>query len=400
MAKRPAVEQGIIQMNPEALSIEYAEQVTDALGQNGIALDEIQRSTEITAHFIGVAVNLLKQDPGFQTQDDPNNPTVKAQYLSFQLEHCTKVLELFTYAIIKASLKSNELDITGDAKSSILQTLAQDAFFYAKQLTAATVGQEDTPDMQLQPEQLREWMDNMVVGALHHYLAEYQKTHGPIGGVNIDNPLAFNKKKKDEPVEQPVTQQATLPTLQTVPHQVEAAPNQIKQDEAPTPIIASEAIAPEPEEGIPPIYFKLGALGLFLSTQATPVQQEWMDRFPPEYQEAIRHYMVIENVANELPMEPVIDALDSLNHDIIKKAKAADAVQSRTKRHLIQLISHPTNQALLEPLIASEGAHIKQLFRVAPRANESDAYRHYIPTFPPAVEHDMLTYFETLLANV
>ncbi|XVJ51150.1 MAG: hypothetical protein HEQ32_03315 [Vampirovibrio sp.] len=395
MAKRPPVDPAIINMNAEALSVEFAEKVTDALSQAGLKIDEIKRSTDITAHFIAVAVSLLQQEPGFQPQHDP-----KAIYLAFNVHHCYKVLGLFTHAIIFASIKAQALGVTGEPKSVILQGLAQDAFAHAKQLVSATVGQEETPDVQFSDAQLQGWMEQMVASALHHYLGEYEQLHGPIEPEALPHEAPSNRFQNkaphtDTPALNTTTQDPVLhqspdlaPRVHPTPHSQDFPP----VDLAPAHTLSSNE-APHHER----IRLKLAALGLFLSTQSEAVQAEWFQQFPAEMVHQIIYYMDVDHVANELPMQAVLAQLNTFKQTIQHVAQDPASQQQRTRNAMTEIFTNPDYRHRLEALITGERSKLQRFFKTAGRLqNHPQAYEQ-LPQWPTPLEEAMLSYYQKIL---
>ncbi|MFN9691038.1 MAG: hypothetical protein ACK551_02950 [Vampirovibrionales bacterium] len=398
MAKRPPVDPLIISMNAEALSVEFAEKVTEALSSSGLNISEIKRSADITAHFIQVAVGLLQQEPGFQPQDP------KAPYLAFNVGHCYKVLSLFTHAIIHASEKAQEHNLKGEPKSVILQGLAKDAFFQAKQFVSATVGQEATPEVQFDDAQLESWMEQMVASALHHYLGEYEKIHGPIGQEDMppDAPInRFNKTPQAELPLEEATQVDDDPAFQATPQSsIDAMPSpqsfpSYEDVYAPPPPSESVAI---PHQNTKHVQLKLAALALFLTTQAPSVQNEWLAQFPSGVGNQIIHYMNVENIAQELPMNEVLEKLNDFRHNVKAVAEDPHAQEKRLRHALCDILARPDNRTVLENLMQGERIEIQRLFKAAGLVHKHSNGYNQIPQWTPKLEQALFNYYNTILA--
>lgn len=398
MAKRPPVDPLIISMNAEALSVEFAEKVTEALSSSGLNVSEIKRSADITAHFIQVAVGLLQQEPGFQPQDP------KAPYLAFNVGHCYKVLSLFTHAIIHASEKAQEHNLKGEPKSVILQGLAKDAFFQAKQFVSATVGQEATPEVQFDDAQLESWMEQMVASALHHYLGEYEKIHGPIGQEDMppDAPInRFNKTPQAELPLEEATQVDDDPAFQATPQSsIDAMPSpqsfpSYEDVYAPPPPSESVAI---PHQNTKHVQLKLAALALFLTTQAPSVQNEWLAQFPSGVGNQIIHYMNVENIAQELPMNEVLEKLNDFRHNVKAVAEDPHAQEKRLRHALCDILARPDNRTVLENLMQGERIEIQRLFKAAGLVHKHSNGYNQIPQWTPKLEQALFNYYNTILA--
>jgi hypothetical protein len=400
VAKRPPVDPLIISMNAEALSVEFAEKVTEALSSSGLNVSEIKRSADITAHFIQVAVGLLQQEPGFQPQDP------KAPYLAFNVGHCYKVLSLFTHAIIHASEKAQEHNLKGEPKSVILQGLAKDAFFQAKQFVSATVGQEATPELQFDDEQLESWIEQMVASALHHYLGEYEKIHGPIGQEDMppDAPTnRFNKTPQAElPLEEaPLFDEKDVPASpmnRQVPIQTMPSPQSFPSDEdVYAPPSPSESVA-IPHQNTKHVQLKLAALALFLTTQAPPLQNEWLNQFPLEIANQIVYYMNVENIAQELPMNEVLEKLNDFRHNVKAVAEDPHAQEKRLRHALCDILARPDNRTVLENLMQGERIEIQRLFKAAGLVHKHSNGYNQIPQWTPKLEQALFNYYNTILA--
>ena len=400
MAKRPPVDPAIIAMNAEALSVEFAEKVTEALSRSGLNISEIKRSADITAHFIQVAVGLLQQEPGFQAEDP------KAPYLAFNVEHCYKVLSLFTHAIIYASEKAQELHLTGEPKSVILQGLAQDAFFQAKQFVSATVGQEATPELQFDDEQLQGWIEQMVASALHHYLGEYEKIHGSIGQDDLSTDPPSNRFTKTASDLSPVEER---PIMAEYPERVSHSAVPMDSDTSPSSASfpSAEAIYPSrvptenlvvAHQGSKNVQLKLAALALFLTTQASAVQNEWLDQFPSDVVNQILHYMNVENVARELPMPEVLEKLNQFRRNVQGVAQDPHAQEKRLRYALCEILARPGNRSVLESLIQGERSEIQRLFKTAGLVHKHPNGYNQVPQWTPKLEQALFNYYNTILA--
>ncbi len=403
MAKRPPVDPLIISMNAEALSVEFAEKVTEALSSSGLTVSEIKRSADITAHFIQVAVGLLQQEPGFQPQDP------KAPYLAFNVGHCYKVLSLFTHAIIHASEKAQEHNLKGEPKSVILQGLAKDAFFQAKQFVSATVGQEATPELQFDDEQLESWIEQMVASALHHYLGEYEKIHGPIGQEDMPPDAPTNRFNKSPQAEMPLEEDAFIEpedaSISPVNHQVSVHAMPSPQNASDFPSyeqVYASSPPPEPvtitHQNTKHVQLKLAALALFLSTQAPPVQKEWLDQFPQGVSNQVIYYMTIENIAQELPMNEVLEKLNEFRRNVKAVAEDPHAQEKRLRHALCDILARPDHRSVLESLMQGERTEIQRLFKTAGLVHKHPNGYNQIPQWTPKLEQALFNYYNTILA--
>ena len=397
MAKRPPVDPLILSMNAEALAVEFAEKVTDALSRAGLDVSEIKRSADITAHFIQVAVGLLQQEPGFQMQDP------KAPYLAFDVGHCYKVLSLFTHALIYASQKAQEHHLKGEPKSVVFQGLAKDAFFQAKQFVSVTVGQEVTPEHQFDDQQLESWMEQMVASALHHYLGEYEKIHGPLIQENLppDAPSTrFNLSNQTETPLQgtPVlgheaVSDPHLPTSAPVMPSPQAFPSHEDVYGSSNPSAPSTL----PLQKTQHVQLKLAALALFLTTQAPELQKEWLAQFPEVLSRQIFHYMTIEHIAQELPMNDVLNTLQAFQRNVKAVVEDPHAQERRLRHALCDILARPEHRSVLESLVQEERLEVQRLFKTAGLVHRHPNGYNQIPQWTPKLEQALLNYYTTLL---
>jgi hypothetical protein len=401
MSKRPPVDPAIIAMNAEALAIEFAEKATDSLSKSGLNVSEISRSADLIAHVIRAGVGLLQQEPGVQNMQDPNAP-----FVAFDLNHCYDVLDLLNYGMIYASEKAMSLKISGEPKSVILQGLAQDAFQQAKQLVSATVGQEATPELQFSKEQLQDWMGQMVAGAFHHYLAEYEKIHGPIEPEEAPTQEAgsrFQSLLQEEvshvthaPMQEGTEHHATH-SLFSASSEEETSSRHAAPYASVTPEASWHALE-EPSSSDTAI--KLGALGLFLSTQSAEAQQEWLSQLSQDMATQVLYYMNVENVASELPLQAVIEQLHNLKSTLHHLAHDPEAQSKRIKLQLCETLANPTFRPLLEQLTQGERSEIQRLFKSAPLIHKHDDVYESLPQWRQPLENALLQYYQTLLAKL
>jgi len=266
---------------------------------------------------------------------------------------------------------------------------------------AATVGQENTPNVQFTDEQLVEYIEQMVASSLHHYIGEYEQTHGSIHGEMEESGQSFGPRKQAQPPEhqdEHSQHPPDSPSQQYSQQTFNPPPSYPQHAHDPSGKINHSQEAPVSD--IPPIQIKLAALSLYLSTQSEESQAEWKQQFPKEYHTHIDHYRNIDNIAAELPMQAVIDQLNAFTETIKASAHTPAARHDRVRRSLYELLQHPDNRQLLEGVMLQERPQIQRLFKHLGRIDTVPKLAAQLPMWSEGLEVAMLEYYQTLLERI
>lgn len=368
------------------------DKLENALISKRLPSDEVALSSGVGRQFAQIAMGLLEQEPGFRAAE--GEPLIP-----FNEEQCYRTIRLFLAGITHASIKAWQYQITGEPKSVILQSLAQDVFAQAKQVVASTVGQELTPEIAFSEQQQLQWVYQATDGALSHYWQQYEREFGRISHQasakeSASALVTFQTQQQEQqqalyssevtvpPDEQPLADHVAIPPMASE-HIGESA-SSVVYTATPSPQ------APSVQEKL---LTKLAALGLFLTTQAPANQQAWLQKFPPDQQQWIVHYMNPHAVMQERPMEAVVEALNALTQSI-QHQKQQPSFQQQHVQHQLQGLLQQQGWYSLEGLLQTERPAVK-------------AYLHALATNKPvktaafsvSLQQSMLQYFQTILGE-
>jgi hypothetical protein len=379
-------------MTPDFLK-QQLDAMEAALIAGGLNATELQLCLVIAEQFLQVAVGLLQQEPGFQQA--PEQPLIP-----FSPQQCQQTLLFFAKGLQQASLRLWQEGIDGEPKSLLLQTLAQDLFFQAKQVVAATVGQENTPDLVFSEEQQLGWLFQGLESGLAHHVTELEKQQGPIarrqagGGAPARTPHSYANTGATG--EAPATPNPALTTAaeepsayasyssEEHPHHDTLMTQQAVEASWGTTVSPHSVQGTQEEKQLN----KLAALGLFLSTQPPAAQQEWLHRFEEPQQRTITHYMHPQHVQLERDMEAVLEELQALQATIEAQVQQPAFAEGTLHGQLAQLLQrHPPT--LWEELIRYEHPYLKRYLRALLQAGG-----HQPPLgLPMPMVHTLLRYF-------
>lgn len=383
-------------LNPADFLEQELDKLENALISKRLPSDEVALSSGVGRQFAQIAMGLLEQEPGFRAAE--GEPLIP-----FNEEQCYRTIRLFLAGITHASIKAWQYQITGEPKSAILQSLAQDVFAQAKQVVASTVGQELTPEIAFSEQQQLQWVYQATDGALSHYWQQYEREFGRIShqasAKESASALATFQTQQQEQQQALHSSEAMRPddgnelaftTAATMPEHTEDRFSASVVSSAP---VHSPTLSPHTPSVQEKLLTKLAALGLFLTTQSPANQQAWLHKFPPDQQQWIVHYMNPHAVMQERPMEAVVEALNALTQSI-QHQKQQPSFQQQQVQYQLQGLLQQQGWHTLEGLLQTERPAVK-------------AYLHALatnkpvkmPAFSVSLQQSMLQYFQTILGE-
>jgi hypothetical protein len=387
----------MMMMDATAFLESEIDKLENALIGKRLPADEVSLSSNIGRQIAHIAMGLLEQEQGFL-------PAEGEALIPFDDEQCLQVVHLFLAGITHASIKAWEYKITGDPKSAILQSLSEELFTRAKQVTATTIGQELTPDMAFNDKQQIQWMQQAAEGALSHYWQLYEREHGRITHQN--NPaqsasaLATYQSQQETRGEELASSVVEEPSFPSPSPAHQQTLGYVEQQEHPTPVSEYATTATQPHTPLPlmddkqeRLLTKLAALGLFLTTQSEDHQKAWLAKFPAEHQQWIMHYMNPQAVMEERQMEAVVAALNTLTQSINTQKEHPTFQQNQTQ-HQLQTLLQQCGWQTVEGLLQAERPAVKTfLHALATNQPLKSA------PFSTALQQSMLQYFQTILVG-
>lgn len=296
--------------------LEQVNQLTFARLQSiGINETDINGLAEFIFSYNKIAIDLLYDLPGIQLPDTSDLIPLNEQNA---LQACT----LFAEGIIFTLLRIQEYQIAGELINHLTQQVAMPVFEQAKQIVAATHGQEHTPEFQISPEQQAEYISQAAESALLHFINEYEKEHGPI------NP---EPEPGTEPQADP--SQAASPEQPDLP-QAEVAP----QQPALPASVAATASRKQEQPADTGTHEKFAAVALLLTTLSVQHRAKILNGFSPEEKELIAFYSYPQHIEQNLDASKVAAHLNQLKARFSKRDKQPQTPSGKRIASLTALI--------------------------------------------------------------
>lgn len=298
--------------------LEQVNQLTFSRLQSlGIHETELNGLAEFIFSYNEIAVNLLGDEPGIQLPDATDVIPINEQ-------NALQTSTLFAEGIIFTLLRIQEYKIPGELVNPLAQQVAMPVYEQAKQIVAATHGQEHTPEFQISPEQQAEYISQAAESALLYYINEYEKENGPIH----QNEDAEEQGQPIEPAQpQPTVPQAT---------EFEPEPNNEPPTASQLPTLPPQ---PDASQGAAANHEKLAAVALLLTTFSAQHRAKILNRFAPEEKELIAFYSYPQHIEQNLDPEQVALHLRKLKTHFSKREKPAQTPFAKRMTTLTSLIS-------------------------------------------------------------
>jgi hypothetical protein len=331
--------------NEEAILEQANQLVYSRLQSYGLTSEEVEGYAQFVASFNSVAIAELSKESGIQHQEG-------AELIPIDDATASQTILLFGEGVLYCILRCREQAIPNELAEQLTQQVAMHIYEQAKQVVAATHGQEHTPEFQFTQQQQVEFITQGAESALVHYTSEYEKAYGPI------NP---------EP-------ESELPLVESF----QTPPQDLMGDEPEPPS------APSASPSVPAVAAKTSALGnhekyaavsLMLTTLSASQRAKLLKNFSPEEKELIAFYSYPQHVEENLDVQQVETHLKKLKVLFQKREKKASQVFGQRVTSLIELIS---TQKLLS-CVKDERAVVKRYLM----AHHPDAANQ--PEFDPAV---------------
>jgi hypothetical protein len=233
-------------------------------GLQHLSEEDYEEDRQIIIEFNKIAAGMLQQEPGLEMPGAPQPFPIDENMMA-------QALSLFAEGIYFSLEKCAEIGIVGDLKKGLLQNLAMEVYGQAKQVVAATYGQEHTPDFQFTMEQQVEIIHKAAEGHLVSFIAEYEQEHGPI---------------QQEPQQQPP---ATM---------VPPSPGAVQ----PIPQATHTPTAPAGKPQSATAHDKYGAVALLLTTLPANQRSRILNSFTEEEKELITYYSYPEHIEQNLDL--------------------------------------------------------------------------------------------------
>ncbi|WP_373532237.1 hypothetical protein [Vampirovibrio sp.] len=293
--------------NEEAI-LEQANQLVYSRLQNyGLTPEEVEGYAQFVASFNSVAISELAKEPGIQLQED-------ADPIPLDDATASQTVSLFGEGVLYSILRCREHNIGNELAEQLTQQVAMHIYEQAKQVVAATHGQEHTPEFQFNHEQQVEFITQGAESALVHYIDEYEKAYGPI---HPEPELELSAAESSE-------------TPQT-----ELMGNEPESSAGITP--------PMPPTGAPntPLknHEKYAAVSLMLTTLTASQRAKLLHNFNPAEKELIAFYSYPQHVEQHLDIDQVEAHLKKLKALFNKRARKSSQASSQRITALIGLIS-------------------------------------------------------------
>lgn len=295
--------------NEQAI-LEQANQLAFLRAQSyDLSEEEAAGYAQFVASFNQVAISELAKETGIIPQEG-------AEPIAIDDAKALQALTLFTEGILYCILRCRDYNLPGELAEQFTQQVALHVYEQAKQVVAATHGQEHTPEFQFTQAQQAEFVTQGAESALIHYINEYEKAYGPI------NPEPESELPQAEP--HPEAAEAIPESLQTV----------LAAESSP------EAVATLPENSTHLRHAeKYAAVALLLDTLSPSKRARLMQTFDSAEKDLITFYSHPHNIEAHLDIQKVAAELKKLKSVLAAKGKKTEGNVHRGIHSLVGLIS-------------------------------------------------------------
>lgn len=299
--------------NEQAI-LEQANQLVLVRAQSyDLSEEEAAGYAQFVASFNQVAISELAKETGIVLQEG-------ADPIAIDDEKALQALTLFGEGTLYCILRCRDYNLPGELSEQFTQQVALHIYEQAKQVVAATHGQEHTPEFQFTQAQQAEFVIQGAESALIHYINEYEKAYGPI------NP----EPESELPQAEPQPTDATPSTVE--PMDNTPAPESI------APPIEPPATLPE-NNANPQNAEKYAAVALLLDTLPPSKRTRLMQTFDSAEKELITFYSHPHNIEANLDIQKVAAELKTLKRVLASKNKKTEGDGHSGIQSLVGLIS-------------------------------------------------------------
>jgi hypothetical protein len=284
--------------NEQAI-LEQANQLVFLRAQSyDLSQEEATGYAQFVASFNQVAVSELAKETGILLQEG-------ADPIAIDDEKALQALSLFGEGVLYCILRCRDYNLPGELSEQFTQQVALHVYEQAKQVVAATHGQEHTPEFQFTQAQQAEFVTQGAESALIHYINEYEKAYGPI------NAEAESELPQAEPQPTDATPSAIEPIDNT------PAPESIAPPMEPTAALPESQSHPQNGE-------KYAAVALLLDTLPPAKRARLMQTFDSAEKELITFYSHPQNIEAHLDIQKVAAELKQLKRVLASKNKKTE----------------------------------------------------------------------------
>ncbi|MCA9841430.1 MAG: hypothetical protein KC475_04860 [Cyanobacteria bacterium HKST-UBA03] len=271
----------------QALVQQEVSQFVEGWQASGFTQEDIQEHFAKLFEMGGVCCQLIVQEGGIQ-------PEGAQQVLPYNEAMATRLVHLFLIGMNQAIMKAYEQKLPSNEKWNLLQKSAIHVYEQGKQAIVATLGQENTPNVQISDEQIYGWLGQTAVEALLYYIQEYEHQNGPLvsegeAGFPGMEPEAEGAGLEALPAQEAAPEVPAAPVVEAAPEPVPAA----AAATVPPPVAQPQPQAPAD------IYHKYAAIGLISATLSGAQQTRLLASFDTETQAMILRYREPEHLITE-----------------------------------------------------------------------------------------------------
>jgi hypothetical protein len=338
--------------NEEAILEQANQLVYNRLQSYGLPPEEVEGYAQFVASFNSVAITELSKESGIQHQEG-------AEPIPLDDATASQTVLLFGEGVLYSILRCRDQAIPNELAEQLTQQVAMHIYEQAKQVVAATHGQEHTPEFQFTEQQQVEFITQGAESALIHYINEYEKAYGPIHPEpESELPLVASSEAslQDLMGDKPEQQASGKSTGHSVP------------------AVAAKTSALGNHE-------KYAAVSLMLTTLSASQRAKLLKNFNPEEKELIAFYSYPQHVEQNLDVQQVEMHLKKLKILFQKREKKTSHVFSQRVTSLIEPIS---TQKLLS-CVKDERAVVKRYLMAhhPDAANQPEFDQTVAQTVPP-----------------
>jgi len=351
------------EMDLNNLIEQTAQMMIERLDDLGLNPEEQYNDSNVIRQFAGIAASQLTSEGGLEGPD-PNHP------IPLDDRMLTQGLILFCEGLYNGLAKCAHMGITGQIKQEMIQKVAMHIYEQAKQVVAATYGQEHTPEFQFSHEQQVDIVNKAAEGYLLALVTEHENEFGPIGENEDDVP-------------------SPLPNANAPSPKPQAAPSTQSSNARPAP----------PRDSSP--HEKYAVVALLLTTLPAEQRGRILKAFTAEEQELITYYSYPQHVEQNLDLASVEAHLKKLKE---KLQQGAPGAKTQAYKGIMTLTASIPPEKLLSwvkderPLIkAYLETHYARLSGSI--GNPSDGRNSTSDPLPPRIEEILYRYLAKRLTS-
>jgi hypothetical protein len=270
--------------------------------QAGWPAEVVEHSSNTLFNFLLFCGQLLMQEPHLEVPIHPSQDEqaeADPQIIPLSENLAVEVMDIFAQTLAYALINTMELGLPVEVRSRLIETLAEDAYSYAKQMVVSM----QVTDPQPTREDLNQWVQQTAVEGVGHYLDKYEQEFGPVTTTPIprqtqpqqdltDNTQGADPYDDNDLAEAANSAEQPLPQASTAPSPQQSPPNASTHQGA--------------------LGVKLAAIALWLKTMPSGMHDRLLQGFPKAHHATLQQLVNTDDWIAELDHQALTQQLTSL----------------------------------------------------------------------------------------